>query len=474
MTRKFQVLAIMMSVLFVLSSCLKDETNEIIYPSDSAITSFVLGTMKCYKTIKKSDGKDSVYISNITGSSYKFNIDQVNRQIYNPDSLPYGTDVAHVACTIGTKNSSMVAIKKINSDTLQAYYSTDSIDFTVPRKFQSVSLDGKNVVEYTVTLNVHKEKPDSFIWHAGNRFEAIVDAKGMKALNCNGNLFLFVSYGQSGAIFCNESGQQNGWKSIGENLPQPVPADAYRNVVCMDGYLYLYTNDVLLRSDDGLQWESTPCQGINRLVAAGTRTLFAYNFEGKLVSSIDQGMTWSLEPLDNDGILLPDGDVSYCCLPSLTNSHVENVVLIGNRSLERFSNDAYAHVWSGVFDTTSPAAREPWMYINNIDRSAYFLPRLSSLTAVAYGRGIIAAGAAGIGACQEAGFKRIYYSYDGGIYWLNNSNYYLPTGFECSGPFTMTVDDHDYLWLFCAGSGQVWKGRLGGSDNSDDQKIFTK
>ena len=136
----------MLSVVVLLASCLDDDVSETVYPSDAAITAFSLGTLNCYRTVKSSKGVDSTYKSNVTGSAYKFYIDQLNRTIYNPDSLPFGTDVAHVICTIASKNSGSVVIKNVDSDTLKYYNSTDSIDFTVPRQISVYSLDGTNHV----------------------------------------------------------------------------------------------------------------------------------------------------------------------------------------------------------------------------------------------------------------------------------------------------------------------------------------
>jgi hypothetical protein len=52
-----------------------------------------------------------------------------NKQIFNLDSLPYGTDPTKVVFTASTKNSGVVFVKSLTSDSV-SYYSSDSIDFT--------------------------------------------------------------------------------------------------------------------------------------------------------------------------------------------------------------------------------------------------------------------------------------------------------------------------------------------------------
>ena len=75
-------------LLGALASCTKaDETTVTLY-DDAAITSFTLGNLNRYVNGVK---------STFAGSDYLFHIDQVNRTIYNTDSLPLGTDITKVA-----------------------------------------------------------------------------------------------------------------------------------------------------------------------------------------------------------------------------------------------------------------------------------------------------------------------------------------------------------------------------------------
>ena len=36
----------------------------------------------------------------------------------------------------------------------------------------------------------------------------------------------------------------------------------------------------------------------------------------------------------------------------------------------------------------------------------------------------------------------------------------------------MTVDENQYLWIVCGGSGQVWRGRLSQLGWATQQKVF--
>ena len=104
MRRIFIPFVLLLAALFVFASCLNSDDNDVVYYDDTAITSFSLGTMNRYVHTKSSTGADSVYKTTYSGSNYAFYIDQLTCEIYNVDSLPKGTDAAHVITTISTKN----------------------------------------------------------------------------------------------------------------------------------------------------------------------------------------------------------------------------------------------------------------------------------------------------------------------------------------------------------------------------------
>ena len=169
MKRIVKPFVILISAIVLMSSCLGDDDgyNDFILYSDTAITSFSLGTLNRTMWTTSSTGEDSSYVDEIGCSSYKFYIDQLKREIYNPDSLPVHTDVAHTLCEIESKNSGIVILvhKDIEGkDSLVYFNSSDSIDFTEPREFRVYSLDGAAYRSYKVSVNVHKDNPDSMNW----------------------------------------------------------------------------------------------------------------------------------------------------------------------------------------------------------------------------------------------------------------------------------------------------------------------
>lgn len=148
-------MTLIVSVLF--TSCLNDDEEVTLY-DDIAITSFTLGTLNRYvKTTV--DGETTTTKYTIAGSAYAMSIDQLNYRISNAVSLPAGTDVAHVVCTVSAMNNGFVTL--MNADGQEIYFNTaDSLDFTKPRTFRVYASDGSTHRDYTVTLNVTADEAE--------------------------------------------------------------------------------------------------------------------------------------------------------------------------------------------------------------------------------------------------------------------------------------------------------------------------
>ena len=158
---------LLMALTLIFASCLKSEDEETVSYNDTAISSFSLGTLNRYVKTKAKDGvTDSTYKTTVSGSKYSFRIDHLNHKIYNPDSLPYGTDVKKVVVTVSAKNSGRMFFKSMTSDSLTIYNSSDSLDFSKPRELRvyPFSNSNANYRAYEVTVNVHQVPTDSVYW----------------------------------------------------------------------------------------------------------------------------------------------------------------------------------------------------------------------------------------------------------------------------------------------------------------------
>lgn len=166
MKRYSGLLMLALVSLVIYTSCLndKDEATSTTY-NDMAVSSFTLGALERTIHTKGSKGQDSTYTVEVTGSNYKFTIDQIGRRIFNTDSLPVNTNVSKVPYTLTTYNSSMPYFEDLEEDdALIPYSSTDSLDFSKPRKLRVYARNSSQYVTYTLTVNVHKEDGDAFEW----------------------------------------------------------------------------------------------------------------------------------------------------------------------------------------------------------------------------------------------------------------------------------------------------------------------
>ncbi len=158
MKKIFSFPILLVVALYMLSSCFSDDDTTYVMYNDTAITAFSVGTLKQEGHTLSSKGEDSVYWTSVDCSGYQFYIDQVERVIYNPDSLPYGIDASKVLCTVTAKSNGIVTIKNVDNDSLSYVTEEDSLDFSQPRTLRVVSYTGLATRDYTVMVNVHKQK----------------------------------------------------------------------------------------------------------------------------------------------------------------------------------------------------------------------------------------------------------------------------------------------------------------------------
>lgn len=239
------------------------------------------------------------------------------------------------------------------------------------------------------------------------------------------------------------------WRVANSNINTPFEKEAYKGVLAWNGYLYILTDRMVLRSTDGESWEQVSTQtSLQQLVAASTTELYALSAEKTLKVSKDAGKTWTAEELDDDSLLLPTDNISYTCSPLKTNSQVDRVMIVGTRS-----GDTYAKAWSKMVDYSDYPVPGKWSYVDVASDQTYNLRNMTGLTVFPYDGKALAIG------YLNGTFSSVYQSPDGGITWKTTTDYCLPTGVVPNEVFTVTVDRNNYVWLLCK-DGQVWRGRL--------------
>lgn len=443
MKRKFFAFIALITATLSLSSCLSSDETTVEYTHDTAITAFSLGSLDRYTKTKA--GKDTLLKANVTGSDYKFYIDQAQRKIYNVDSLPAGTRTAAVLATITSKNSSPILLMDINkTDSVAAYYSSsDSINFSTSRLIRVYSSDYSAYAQYTVTVYVHKELPYEFKWHelAQNNSQ-LAAFSDLKAVACGDDIYVFGRTAEGTKVLKSAINDGSVWSSI--TMDVGLSSDAYQSVVALDGKLYIADAGKIYASADAATWTKVSDNAdIKQLIGASSKNLYAYTAAGISVSE-DKGASWKAEKLDTDKAYLPKQNISMNVAGVLSAKDVENVMLLGTR--DKALKDTVATTWLRTVDYANEDGQ--WNYLEIENNKSGKMPWLDQVITCAADTGFVALGSNG----------KWYKSQNAGLTWKQDKMVVLPAKFATEGRFAFCRDKQHYYWIIR--NGYVWRGRF--------------
>lgn len=218
------LIAVLFAATSIMTSCLDNDVEQITYTSETSITGFSLGTLNINRMGKDKNGLDSPYVDTLDCSNYPFTIDQINRIITNKDSLPVGTHIDKVITSI-TYDAGMLGYTPKGSDNDTIWTSTDSIDFTDPVEFKVYAYSGVEGKPYKVTINVHKQEPDTISWKKfDNSFSDRSLLSEQKAVYANGKVYVFGKNGNGTHIEYSDVSDDNPkpWVKITDNVPADI------------------------------------------------------------------------------------------------------------------------------------------------------------------------------------------------------------------------------------------------------------
>lgn len=445
MKRKFFAFIALITATLSLSSCLSSDETTVEYTHDTAITAFSLGSLDRYTKTKA--GKDTLLKANVTGSDYKFYINQAQRLIYNVDSLPCGVRDTAILATISSKNSSPILLMDINkTDSVAAYYSSsDSINFSKPRFIRVYSSDYSAYAEYKVTVNVHKELPYEFKWHelAQNNSQ-LAAFSDLKAVACGDYIYVFGKTAEGTKVLKSAINDGSAWSPIMMN--ESLSSDAYQSAVALEGKLYISDGGKVYASADAATWTLVSGNAdVKQLIGASSKYLYAYTAAGISVSK-DKGASWEQEKLDTDADSLPTQNISMNVAGVLSAKNVENVMLMGTR--DKALNDTVATTWLRTVDYDVNAEAGQWNYLEIENNKSGKMPWLDQVITCAADTGFVALGSNG----------KWYKSQNAGLTWKQDKMVVLPAKFADEGRFAFCRDKQHYYWIIR--NGYVWRGRF--------------
>ncbi len=454
MYKKILSLTALLSAVIMFTSCLGDDT-ELTYYDDTAITGFSVSSVVRYLTTTASDGEtDSTYSTTYTASSHYFYIDQYSCEIYNPDSLPYGTDATKIVAGMTTKNSGtpIIVYKSEEGEDSLAYFSTsDSLDYTEPMTVRVYNNRGTAYRTYTIHVNVHQETGDEFNWNSSS-VSALAAVGERKVVRFNGTMYIFAQSGDA-TVALREDGSS--WTTLTTGLDD----SAWSSVVVSDETLYTLSGGNVMQSADGYTWTTVAAQGqLVQLLGAVEGHLYALSTDG-IATSTDNGATWTAQQLDDSSDYLPEEDVNMVWEQTSAGTNTYCLLIIGAR-------DGETRVWRKVEDFGFNAQDQDWAYYSEDPYNQYTLPVMSGLQVFAYDDNFIATG---------GDLSVFYESQDQGITWIENECYALPDTFDASASsYGIAVDDSNTIYVSGAGQSALWKGRLSRTAWAENQTIFTE
>ncbi len=297
-----------------------EETTEYL-PSNAAVRSFSLTA-------------DSKVLPNL--DSVYFSIDLFTGEIFNADSLPYGTKTSALIPVILTNGSSVaeLSVPRPNlPDTLMNYLenSNDSVDFSNgPVKLRLVSLDGRTERNYTIRVNVHTVPTDTLTWsrlEQGN-LPSVFQVVSEQHTAENGGTFYCLTRYENRYSMAVSTDPAGSWSAAEISLP----ADALISSLTAtpEGIYILDKNSSLYTStDNGETWTNTGATMTNMIGA----------YQKNVIGTKKTGSEWSIVSFpDNKTWTLPEGfPVSGASIPvnyRFEMSVSPQMLIVGGRNAE--------------------------------------------------------------------------------------------------------------------------------------------
>ena len=375
---RIKFLSVIMSFLLMsiaISSCLNSDDNYE-YSSDATIRAFGLDTIK-------------------KGIYYKFTIDQLKREIYNVDSLPVGSDTIIDKILIDTLNVTGWVTSGLQ-DTLFNNL-TDSVDLREPITLKVHAADGVTTREYKITVNVHKQDPDSLIWREMSSLPTSPAANKQKSVILKNdaeeeNLFVYTS---TTSAYRSSLGNPAylSWNAI-EVTGMPANVDL-GSIVSFKNQLFVAApNGDIFCSNNGSTWVNVGIQEVKENKEVQNMQM------STLVATLEADALTGISEETLIGILL-DGGQKYFCISTDGKNWT--------RSKETVSNDfPVKDIYATVF--TNASGIKQTVVVGKTGTSAKAVVPYESL-------------------------------------------------FKDKGDYSLTIDKNHYIWIVW-NDGSVWRGRL--------------
>ena len=191
------------------------------------------------------------------------------------------------------------------------------------------------------------------------------------------------------------------------------------------------------------KWEKIVADaGLARFIGAGTKEAYAYDQEGRLVMTKDEGATWTVEELDYDMSLLPKESVAFVSYPYNGYLDTDYQILAGVSE----EGEIGCSVWRKIAEYSEGSKPGKWVYVPYEPYNRYKLPAMIDFSLVWFHGYVMAINS-----------DEILITRDGGITWKTMTSIKLPTDASLISVEAST-DDNGVLWLKDKTTDEVWRG----------------
>lgn len=426
--------------LTFLASC-GDDNKSSELSSDCAINAIVLGNLSRIYHTYLDNGKDTSYSITVPGAAYPLHIDQINRRIFNSDSLPVGTAVNKVYFTTFSADGIVSYRLESGKDTL--YSTKDTLDFTSPRIFTIFASDGSGSRSYTIDIKTHNADPDAYSWVAASPADNdVAKLESMRMIAKDGQLYLWGSKNGTNVVMTRKTGEGVAlWTKKDISGTDGLQT---KSINLFNGKFVAISESGLVESENGADWTETATSLVPDRILAADEELYI-TVSGKIYSSSDL-KSWKEEKADNSTAFLPTENIYSAVLPAVNNPNIENIVCVGYL-------DGKTETWKKEMNKVYPEDNA-WSYYPTTEETPRTLPYLKGFNMMKYDGKLFCAGING-------DTVNVYTSTDGARAWKKVK---VPTMVPAqTGKPTeifMTPDDDNHIWLVCSGTGTLWKGYL--------------
>ena len=184
--------------------------------------------------------------------------------------------------------------------------------------------------------------------------------------------------------------------------------------------------------------------GLAQFIGAGTKEAYAYDMDGRLMVSKDEGATWNPDTLDASTTLLPRENIAFVSYPFEANEDTDYQLIAGVVE----EDDIVSVVWRKVAEYAEGSQPGKWCFVPVEVFNRYYLPSSSDLSLVWFHKKVLA-----------ISNSWILVSIDGGITWKEYEKLQLPDDENLMSVKACT-DGEGAIWLKDLITDNVWRGIL--------------